>query len=118
MIRNFASRVPVRAYSSSKEAAQAMPQTPNLTHIKRFYKKVDVIEHPLSETQPKLNGANVTLQNLHLADKYYAVTLDGRVTKTLYKDELLVPSRALAVAIAEEWDMQGEKIDLKTLKLN
>jgi len=46
------------------------------------------------------------------------VTLDGRVTKTLYKDNLLIPSRALAVAIAEEWEMQGERIDLKDLKLN
>jgi chaperone required for assembly of F1-ATPase len=46
------------------------------------------------------------------------VTLDGRLTKTVYKDDLLIPSRSLAVAIAEEWDMQGEKIDLKDLKLN
>ena len=46
------------------------------------------------------------------------MTLDGRVTKTVYKDDLLIPSRALAVALAEEWDMQGDKIDLKDLKLN
>ena len=46
------------------------------------------------------------------------MTLDGRVTKTVYKDNLLIPSRALAVAIAEEWEMQGERIDLKDLKLN
>jgi len=45
------------------------------------------------------------LQNLHLSkDKYYAVTLDGKVTKTLYKDDLCLPNRALAVALAEEWD--------------
>lgn len=46
------------------------------------------------------------------------MTLDGRVTKTVYKDNLLIPSRSLAVAIAEEWEMQGERIDLKDLKLN
>jgi chaperone required for assembly of F1-ATPase len=46
------------------------------------------------------------------------VALDGRVTKTLYKDDLCIPSRALAVAIAEEWDSQDERIDMKTLKLN
>jgi chaperone required for assembly of F1-ATPase len=72
----------------------------------------------MSDALPKLEGEKVTLQNLHKADKYYAVTLDGRVTKTLYKDDLCLPSRALAVAIAEEWDMQGEKVDLKTLKIN
>jgi chaperone required for assembly of F1-ATPase len=46
------------------------------------------------------------------------VTLDGRVTKTLYQDVLALPSKALAVALAEEWACQGEKIDMKTLKLN
>jgi chaperone required for assembly of F1-ATPase len=44
--------------------------------------------------------------------------LDGRVTKSLYKDNLFLPSRALAVALADEWDMQSDKIDLKTMKLN
>jgi len=31
---------------------------------------------------------------------------------------LAIPSRALAVALAEEWASQGEVIDMKTLKLN
>jgi chaperone required for assembly of F1-ATPase len=53
-----------------------------------------------------------------LSDTYWAVALDGRVTKTLYKDDLLIPSKALAIALAEEWEMQGERVDLKTLKLN
>ena len=91
---------------------------PNMTHVKRFYKKVEVIEHPLSASLPKLNGEPVSLNNLHKADTYYAVALDGRVTKTLYKDDLAIPSRALAVALAEEWDMQGERVDMKTLKMN
>lgn len=29
-----------------------------------------------------------------------------------------MPSRALATAVAEEWEMQGERVDTKTLKLN
>jgi len=60
----------------------------------------------------------VTLHNVSQSDSYFAVALDGRVTKTLYKDDLLIPTRALAVAVAEEWDMQGERIDLKSLVLN
>ena len=31
---------------------------------------------------------------------------------------LAVPSKALAIAIAEEWASQGDTIDMKTLKLN
>jgi chaperone required for assembly of F1-ATPase len=81
---------------------------PNMSHIRRFYKKVDVVEHPLSQSLTKLPAdQKVSLQNLrHSHDKYYAVTLDGKVTKTLYKDDLCLPSRALAVALAEEWDSQ------------
>ena len=45
------------------------------------------------------------MNNISLShDKYYAVTLDGKVIKTLYKDNLFLPTRALAVALAEEWE--------------
>ncbi len=65
-----------------------------------------MIEHPLGDSKLALApGTEVNLTNLSKSQKYYAVTLDGRVTKTIYKDDLFVPSRALAVAIAEEWDM-------------
>jgi len=39
-----------------------------------------------------------------LSDKYWAVSLDGKVIKTIYKDDLLLPTKALAIALAEEWD--------------
>jgi len=61
---------------------------PNMSKLKRFYKKVDVIEHPASDTLPKIpHNEPVSLNNLSLShDKYWAITLDGRVVKTLYKD--------------------------------
>ena len=37
-------------------------------------------------------------------DKFYGITLDGRLMKTMYKDPLHIPSRPLALALAEEWD--------------
>jgi hypothetical protein len=57
-----------------------------VTHVKRFYKKVSVIQHPMSAELPKLSASEkLSLSNLSLShDKYYAVALDGRVTKTLY----------------------------------
>lgn len=86
--------------------------------IKRFYKKVDIVEHPLQREAPKLKqGDAVNVNNLSLSDKYWAVTLDGKVTKTMYKDNLLIPSKALAVALAEEWEAQHENINLKSLHL-
>ena len=79
-----------------------------------------MIQHPESDSLPKLSPSDeLTLENVSMShDKYWAVALDGRVIKTMYKDPMPIPSRALAVAIAEEWESQQEKIDLKTLHLN
>ena len=51
-------------------------------------------------------------------DKFYAVTLDGRVMKTIYKDPMYIPCRALAVAVAEEWEHQFETIDMRNMHIN
>ena len=87
--------------------------------IKRFYKKVDIVEHPLTDDTQKIpKEEKVDYKNLSLSHgKYWAVTLDGKVTKTMYKDNLLIPNYALAVALAEEWESQHESINLKSLHL-
>lgn len=41
----------------------------------------------------------------------FAIELDGRALKTPAKTPVVVPTRALAEAIAAEWDAQGEEID-------
>lgn len=41
----------------------------------------------------------------------HAIALDGRAVKTPMKAPLRLPTRALAEAVAAEWDAQGEKID-------
>lgn len=47
----------------------------------------------------------------------YSVALDGKPIRTPAKLPLILPTRALAEAIAEEWRAQGERIDAKTLRL-
>lgn len=47
----------------------------------------------------------------------YAVALDGKPIRTPARRPLILPTRALAEAIAEEWRAQGERIDAKTLRL-
>lgn len=76
--------------------------------------------HPDNDTLPRLKAdEDVTFDNLSMSHgQYWAVALDGRVIKTIYKDAMAIPSRALAVALAEEWESQQEKIDLKSLHLN
>lgn len=107
-----------RGFHAAAKPGQFFPQMPSGYKIKRFYKKVDVVEHPLNGEAPKLPaGEAVTINNLSLSDKYWAVTLDGKVTKTMYKDNLLIPCKAMAIALAEEWEGQQENINLKTLTL-
>jgi chaperone required for assembly of F1-ATPase len=47
----------------------------------------------------------------------YAVALDGKLVKTPGTQDLIVPSRALAMAIAEEWNAQYEEVRPATMPL-
>ena len=56
--------------------------------MKRFYMQVEVV--------PAAGG--------------HAIALDGKLVKTSGKHDLIVPSLALAAAIAAEWDAQQGEI--------
>jgi chaperone required for assembly of F1-ATPase len=47
----------------------------------------------------------------------FAVTLDGRTVKTPAGRQLVLPTRALAEAVASEWNAQGETIEPASLPL-
>jgi chaperone required for assembly of F1-ATPase len=47
----------------------------------------------------------------------FALRLDERAVKTPARAGLVVPSKALAEAIAAEWDAQGDEIDPRTMPL-
>lgn len=63
--------------------------------MKRFYKTVAV--------EPAESG--------------WRVTLDGRAIKTAAGRPQTVPSRDLAEALADEWEVQGEEIDIREFVL-
>lgn len=48
-------------------------------------------------------------------DDGYTVHLDGRPVRTPAKAALVVPTRAMAEAIAQEWDAQTDAIDPRTM---
>lgn len=50
-------------------------------------------------------------------DGPFGVALDGRPLRTPARAELAVPTRALAEAIAAEWQRQGEKIDPRAMPM-
>ncbi len=60
---------------------------------KRFWKEASVIEK----------------------DGSFAVLLDGRSVRTPAKAELLVPTAAMATAIAAEWDAQDDTVDPESM---
>ena len=53
--------------------------------------------------------------SVEAADTGHIITLDGRLVKTPGKAMLVMPTRALADAVAQEWESQGEKIDPDTM---
>jgi chaperone required for assembly of F1-ATPase len=63
--------------------------------VKRFWKQAEVIE----------------------ADGGFGIALDGKPVKTPGRFDLVVPSRALAEAIAAEWQDCGETIDPRAMPL-
>ena len=68
---------------------------------------------PASEAL-SLNNLSQVRQN----EDYWAVTLDDKIINTMFKDAQLLPSRALALAMAEEWEAQQDILDIKALHLN
>ena len=73
--------------SARKDARPALP--------KRFYKDVAIA--------PEGGG--------------FVVTLDGRRLKTPAKADLILPNKAGAQAVSDEWRAQGEEIDPRTMPL-
>src|SRR5688572_269159 len=63
--------------------------------VKRFWKEAEVVE----------------------ADGGFGIALDGRRVKTPGRADLIVPTRALAEAIAAEWRDCGETVDPRALPL-
>lgn len=78
-----------------KDVAKEKTPPATTTGSKRFYKSVSVTDQP---------GG-------------FALQLDGRPVRTPGKAPLVLPTRALAEAVAEEWRAQGDRIDPTTMPL-
>jgi chaperone required for assembly of F1-ATPase len=78
--------------------------------MKRFYKQVTVA--PVSPSPGGRRQAGAAGAELGEGEiPSFQVLLDGRPIKTPAHNMLRVPTRALADAIAREWDGQGEEVD-------
>ena len=89
----------------------------------KFYKDVKVIEHPLNDLlgDDTYTQDSISLKNLSkaLKDKpFYGITLNDRVIKTIYKDDLMIASKPLADSLAKEWDSQTDSFNPSSLRLN
>ncbi|KAF4135826.1 ATP12 chaperone protein [Phytophthora infestans] len=79
---------------------------PKITGVLRFYNDVGVkdVEESVDETggEPR---------------KLYAVTLDGKTVKTPRQQPVRLPTRAMAYAVAHEWDAQSHDIRPATMPI-
>lgn len=66
---------------------------------------------------PRRFYKGVTVETLDRGDHGFGVQLDGKPLRTPAKAILAVPTRALAEAIATEWEAQAEHIDPATMPL-
>lgn len=78
---------------------------PKITGILRFYKDVGVKD----VEEPSHNGGEPR--------KLYAVTLDGKTVKTPRQQPVRLPTRAMAFAVAHEWDAQNHDIRPATMPI-
>jgi chaperone required for assembly of F1-ATPase len=91
-MRELFDEVAGRSPLDPQEAVRQAARTPRR---KRFYKEAGVAE----------------------AEGGFAITLDGRPIRTPSARQVVIPSRALADAVAAEWAAQGETIDPVTMPL-
>jgi len=66
---------------------------------------------------PKRFYANVTVEPA-TPEPRFSIMLDGRTVRTPKKMPLVIPTQALAEAIGQEWQAQGERIDPQTMPLS
>ncbi|GMF32771.1 unnamed protein product [Phytophthora fragariaefolia] len=79
---------------------------PKITGVLRFYKDVGVKD---VEQEPAEAGA--------APRQLFAVTLDGKTVKTPRQQPVQLPTRALAYAVAHEWDAQSHDIRPATMPI-
>ena len=83
------------AGASPLDPQEAVRQAARTPRRKRFYKEAGVAE----------------------AEGGFAITLDGKPIRTPSGRQVVIPSRALADAVAAEWAAQGETINPMTMPL-
>ena len=76
-----------------------------ITGVRRFYKDVEVKDVEVEEE----NGSEPR--------KFFAVTLDGKTIKTPRQQPLRLPTRAMAYAVAHEWDAQKPDVRPATMPI-
>ncbi|CAH0477068.1 unnamed protein product [Peronospora belbahrii] len=94
---------PQRALFSAKAGSGGIAG-PRITGVLRFYKDVDVkpVDVEENDAEPR---------------KFFAVTLDGKIVKTPRQQPVCLPTRAMAYAVAHEWDAQSHDIRPATMPI-
>jgi chaperone required for assembly of F1-ATPase len=93
----------------------------HLQKIKKFYKYVNVVEHPLSFAYAQKLKDDKPFElytDIRKSSKYYGITIDHKILKSLNRYDLIIPNKTLAHAIAEEWIGQTDEMRTWAMPLN
>lgn len=74
--------------------------------MKRFYKKAEIAPAGAGPNTRSPRGPNGPIG----AARGWVITLDNRIVKTPGRRDLLLPSAALAAAVAAEWEAQEDEV--------
>lgn len=78
--------------------------------VTRFYDKVDIVETNIPIVAGGDDAAAAGAAGTKKPGNFWQVTIQGRTLRTNGMNELLIPSRSLALAIATEFASQGRVI--------
>jgi chaperone required for assembly of F1-ATPase len=62
-------------------------------------------------------NVSVVEESDNLKHRYFRILLDNKKCKTMFQEEMKIPNKFLAYALAEEWARQNEFINLYSMHL-
>lgn len=93
-----------------------------------FYKKVTIVEEVLDIKQDHIRNIENNKNDNKLLDLFghntlmsnhqYRIMLDDKHLKTRYLEDMIIPNKALALALSEEWATQTKFINYHSMQIN
>jgi ATP synthase F1 complex assembly factor 2 len=114
MLKNY-SKFLTRPFFAFRFSSQEVP----MRLRKNFFKNVELMEVRNSTWDKDTNTQDDKIKSCsQIGEYHYYILLDKKKCKSMYLDEMVIPNKILATAMAKEWAKQKEYINLYSMHLN